>query len=121
MIVNRALLSGLCAVMTLIPVATQDAGPAAAKTLPRAFVSIKDVNGQYAFSPATLTIHVGTKVVWTNKSSAPHTVTGTGGWSFSSAVFGGNHSVSHVFKRAGTYHYMCSIHPYMTAKIVVRA
>lgn len=83
-------------------------------------VTIKESSGRYGFSPASLTIHVGTKVIWVNKSDAPHTVTGTTGWTFSSKTFSQGQRVSFVFKKAGTYHYMCTIHPYMKATIIVK-
>ena len=94
----------------------QAARPAQAhKTVP-----IKETSGKYRFSPARLTVRVGTKVTWVNKSDAPHTVTGTKGWSFSSKTFSQGQSVSYVFKKAGTFHYMCAIHPYMKATVTVK-
>src|SRR5579872_1465443 len=41
-------------------------------------------SGTFAFSPATITVKVGTKVTWTNNTSAPHTVTSDDGTSFDS-------------------------------------
>src|SRR6266704_2197830 len=38
-------------------------------------VKIIEQNEKYSFSPATLSIKVGTQVVWTNTTDAPHTVT----------------------------------------------
>lgn len=78
-----------------------------------------EANGTYMFSPKTTRIKAGTKVVWKDTSDAPHTVTGSGRWSFKSTTFSQGQSVSFIFKRAGTYTYKCSIHPYMTAKVVV--
>ena len=40
----------------------------------------------FAFSPATLTVKVGTTVTWTNKDSVPHTITSDSG-AFSSGCF----------------------------------
>lgn len=82
-------------------------------------VSINGTGGQYSFSPKKATVTVGTKVVWTNHSDAPHTVTGTGSWKFNSKTFNANGHVSFVFKKAGTYHYFCSIHPFMKGMVVV--
>src|SRR5579859_1938977 len=75
-------------------------------------VKATTVNGTFAFKPAKLTIHVGTKVKWTNASDAPHTVTGKGHWTIKKQLPTG-HSVSVIFTKVGTYHYYCTIHPYM--------
>jgi plastocyanin len=75
----------------------------------------------FAFSPATLTVPVGTTVTWTNKDSAGHTVTSdTGAWSDSGTLDTGK-SFSFTFKKAGKFTYHCAIHPSMTATIIVGA
>ncbi len=76
------------------------------------------VNGRFGFSPGKLTIRVGTKVVWTNSTQAPHTITGSGHWSINKQLPPGA-SVSNVFTKVGTYHYYCAIHPYMVATVIV--
>jgi plastocyanin len=83
-------------------------------------VHIKEVSGKYAYRPITLKVARGTKVTWVNNSDAPHTVTGTHGWSYATKTFSQNQQVSTVFKKAGTYRYMCAVHPYMTAKVIVK-
>jgi plastocyanin len=90
--------------------------PAAAA---RKTVMATTVNGQFGFSPSKLTVRVGTKVVWKNVSDAPHTVTGKGAWTVNKNLPQGA-TVSFTFKKVGTYHYYCVIHPYMTATIVVK-
>lgn len=82
-------------------------------------VTTTEANGQYAFSPKTITVKVGTKVVWTNKTDAPHTVTGTGAWKVNKNLSQGK-SASVTFNKAGTYRYFCAIHPYMKAKVIVK-
>jgi plastocyanin len=83
-------------------------------------VKIVEVNGKYAFQPATLSIKMGTQVVWLNTSDAPHTVT-----SDTSGVFGSpstltqNQTFKFTFTSAGTFPYHCNIHPYMKATITV--
>lgn len=76
--------------------------------------------GHYAFSPGKLTVKVGTRVTWRNSSPVPHTVTGDSGWNYTSRVVLPQHGVSIVFKKAGTYHYICSIHPSMHGTITVK-
>lgn len=74
----------------------------------------------FAFSPASLTINKGDTVVWTNKDSAPHTVTSQTGNELSSQTLSQGQTYSHTFNTAGTYDYYCTIHPYMKATITVQ-
>ncbi len=73
----------------------------------------------YTFSPASLTIAVGDTVVWTNNDNVVHTVTSTTGV-FNSGSLGNNATFSYIFKSAGTFDYYCTIHPYMTGKVIVQ-
>jgi len=72
----------------------------------------------FAFAPATLTVPVGTTVTWTNDDQDAHTVSATGG-AFKSAVLNNGGVFSYTFSTAGRYDYICSIHPFMTATVVV--
>jgi plastocyanin len=72
----------------------------------------------FAFSPANLTVPKGTTVTWTNKDSAPHTVTDDGG-AFSSATLGDGDTFSLRFTSAGTFAYHCAVHPSMTGVVAV--
>lgn len=115
--IHRAVIVAVVAASALqlgaIPRSSQ-AAPSSAKS-----VQVTEINNQYAFRPAKIVIKPGTKVTWINKSNAPHTVTGTKGWSYSSKMFTEGHEVSVTFKKAGTFHYICSIHPYMKGTVVV--
>jgi plastocyanin len=83
-------------------------------------VKIVEQNEMYSFQPATLTIKVGTQVVWLNTSDAPHTVTSDTAGTFSSpANITQNKTFEFTFTTAGTFPYHCSIHPYMKATITV--
>ncbi len=73
----------------------------------------------FAFNPDTLTVSVGTTLTWTNLDSAPHTVTSDDNL-FDSGNLNQNATFSRTFTTPGTYAYHCSIHPFMTAKIVVQ-
>jgi plastocyanin len=77
-------------------------------------IIIKD----YAYSPATLKVRQGTKVIWTNKDSARHTLT-TGTPHFNGGVLRQGKSYSHTFNQKGDYDYYCSLHPYMVGKVIV--
>ena len=92
-------------------------GAATPHVRPHATVQVTIQN--FAFSPQTLTVAPGTTVVWTQKDSAPHTVTSdTGAWT-ASAMLSPGQTFSHTFTKAGTFAYHCSVHPNMTATIVV--
>ena len=77
-------------------------------------VDIKD----FAFSPVTITIPLGTTVTWTNNDSVPHTVTSTTGI-FDSGIMGQGKNFVYTFNESGTFEYYCAIHPYMKAQIIV--
>lgn len=77
-------------------------------------VSIKN----FGFSPATITITAGSTVVWTNDDSVQHDVTFDGG-GIASSVLNHKDTFSHTFPTAGTYHYICSIHPFMHGTVIV--
>ena len=82
-----------------------------------------DSSGQFTFSPTTMTISVGTTVVWKNTTQAPHTVTSDDGKSFNSGdstSIGPNSTFSWKFTKAGTFAYHCDFHPYMKATIIVK-
>jgi plastocyanin len=84
-------------------------------------VQIVDNSSGFGFSPESLTVAVGTTVVWTSASSAPHTVTSNTG-AFDSGIshpLEQGQTFSFQFKQAGTYTYHCQIHPSMIATIIV--
>lgn len=72
----------------------------------------------FSFTPSILTIPVGTKVTWINHDDVPHIVMNTDKH-FVSPVLDTNEKFSYTFTTQGIYTYYCSIHPKMTAKIIV--
>jgi plastocyanin len=60
----------------------------------------------FKFSPAAVTVPVGTTVTWTNNDGELHTVTSSASV-FSSAGLEQDESFSYV-RRPGTYEYYCS-------------
>jgi plastocyanin len=72
-----------------------------------------------AFSPATVTIPLGTTVTWTNTDPVAHTVTAAGG-TFNSGHLNPGQTFTHTFNTAGTFDYQCTYHPYMKGTIVVQ-
>jgi plastocyanin len=73
----------------------------------------------FAFSPTTITVKVGTAVTWTNKDGTTHTVSSdTGAFDSGNLAPGGKYS--YTFSTAGTYGYHCSIHSYMKGTVIVQ-
>jgi plastocyanin len=88
-------------------------------TAPAAPVNGDQVNiDNFAFVPATLTVRAGSTVTWTNHDEEPHTVVASDG-SFHSPGLGTGGTFSHTFATAGTFDYVCSIHPMMHGTVVV--
>ena len=61
---------------------------------------------------------MGSAVTWTNRDEEPHTVVANDG-SFHSPGMDSKATFSHTFAKAGTFDYVCSIHPFMHATVVV--
>jgi plastocyanin len=80
---------------------------------------VKDSDGSFGFSPATLTIKVGTTVIWKNISSTAHTVTTDDGSTADSGTIPAGGTFQFTFKTAGSFPYHCNYHPYMRATVVV--
>ena len=72
----------------------------------------------FKFAPATLTVTAGTTVTWTNQDEEPHTVAAKDG-SFHSPGMDTHGTYSYKFDAAGSFDYICSIHPFMTGTVVV--
>lgn len=86
--------------------------------LPPAKPEIKIDN--FAFSPETLAVPVGTTVEWINRDDIPHTVVSDDRNTFKSKALDTDEKFSFTFTKAGTYPYFCSVHPKMTGKVVVQ-
>jgi plastocyanin len=73
----------------------------------------------FSFSPSSLTIQVGDTVTWSNNGPSQHTATADNG-SFDTGTLSKGQSASHTFNQAGTFTYICTIHPFMKGTIVVQ-
>jgi plastocyanin len=94
---------------------TTPASTTATAPIPATTVTISN----FAFTPATLTVKVGTTVVWTNKDSTAHTVTADDG-TFNSGNVAPGATYSYTFAKAGTVVYHCAIHTYMKGTVIVQ-
>ncbi len=77
-------------------------------------VSIQD----FFFEPEQLTVAPGTTVTWVNDGEEPHTSTADDGM-WDSGTLQPGESFSFTFDEPGSYSYLCTIHPDMTASINV--
>ena len=89
---------------------TQDSAP---KTL-----EIKIDN--FSFGPMTSAVAPGTTVTWINNDDVPHTVVSDDKTTFKSRALDTGEKFSYTFAKPGKYSYFCSVHPKMTAEIVVQ-
>ena len=115
----RVCIAGLA--LTIVAVTVLVAGPryVAAKAQQPAAATADVKIDNFSFGPGTLTVAVGTTVVWTNHDDIPHTVVSTDGV-FKSKVLDTDEKFSYTFAKAGTFPYFCSIHPKMTGKVLVQ-
>lgn len=83
---------------------------------PGAVTNVNIVN--FAFSPNNVRINVNDSVVW-NWVGSPHSTTSdTGLWD--SGVFGAGHTFTRTFTSAGSFPFLCTVHPFMTGNITVQ-
>jgi len=87
------------------------------------------VQGSPDYDPDTLTVKKGEKITVTNKDTLPHTVTsGTGptdpnsAKQFDTSIIepAATADIETTNLNAGQYPFYCSVHPYMTGKLVVQ-
>jgi plastocyanin len=114
-----ALLLGAVGVTALLAVALPEltAAGEAVVTAAASPATVKIDN--FAFAPATLTVTVGTTVIWKNEDDSPHRIGDKNG-TFKSAALDTDDTFSHTFVAPGEYPYICTIHPYMAGKIIVK-
>ena len=72
----------------------------------------------FTFKPDTVTVAVGTRIVWQNDDDIPHSIVETTG-KFHSPALDTEDKFSFIFDKAGTFEYFCGLHPHMKGKVVV--
>lgn len=77
------------------------------------------VIAEMKFSPRSLTVKRGDTIVWINRDFFPHNVTAKDG-TFASTELAPNQSWKYVAVEAGTFVYVCTLHPTMSATLEVR-
>jgi plastocyanin len=89
--------------------ATADATPVATTTV--------DLPKSYRFAPPAIVVDVGATVTWTNNDDFTHNVTFAGE---DALTMKPGESVTRSFPTAGTFDYLCSLHPRdMTGTVTV--
>jgi plastocyanin len=74
----------------------------------------------FTFSPTPLIVTVGSDVKWVNHDDIPHSIV-CPALNVASHALDTDDSFVHRFDRAGTYEYMCGLHPHMRGQITVQA
>jgi plastocyanin len=76
--------------------------------------------GEYFYRAQTVRIDPGDSVTWTNRGEILHTVTSRSGAPerFNSGDLDAGKAFTRAFPKAGTYEYLCTIHPSLMSGVV---
>ena len=79
--------------------------------------------GQIYYDPQDISVAIGSTVQWINEDETIHTVTSTPDVDpseiFDSSIIDAGNSFTHTFDSAGTFDYICIVHPWMTGSVTV--
>ena len=75
---------------------------------------------KFSFQPDTLAVSVGETVEWRNKDIVPHTATSLDGQTFNSGRIQAGGSWRVTLRKPGGFEYVCTLHPNMKGKLLVR-
>ena len=78
-------------------------------------VSMKDIK----FDPEQVTVKAGDTVTWVNDDSVGHDVTGDDFKSGEPGAMQNGDTFEHTFDQAGTFDYVCTVHPGMEGSVTV--
>jgi plastocyanin len=70
------------------------------------------------FAPETITVKTGDTVTWINKDPFPHTATAQDR-SFDSRDIPANKRWKYTARKAGSFRYVCTLHPTMKGTLIV--
>lgn len=114
---SRAVISGMVSEMryiTLLLAVTVLLGLTTLNAL--AATSTVDMKNNM-FTPQEINIKAGDTVTWTNQDPAKHDVNFG---DFKSPLLSKGETYFHTFETAGTYDYVCDVHPFMKGRVVVQ-
>jgi plastocyanin len=131
---NRRILTGVLAASVLVVLGgaillATDGGGGAATARPSgssagsstaAASSVHITISNFMFHSMSVTVKPGAAVTVTNKDSATHTLTATGGEFNTGNITQNQTKTFRAPMKPGTYSYICNIHQYMTGTIVVK-
>ena len=78
-----------------------------------------DPNNDQSFDPPQISLSAGSTVFWTNDDSIQHTVTSDEEGVFDSFPISPGNTFDNTFDTPGEFGYHCSIHPWMTGRVMV--
>ncbi len=99
------------------PVSTPE--PTSGSSRPAAATGPQVTLQNFSFTPQALTVKSGTTVTWVNHDDTPHTVT-SADHLFGTTALDTDDRFTYRFDTPGTYRYFCTIHPKMTATVIVQ-
>ena len=73
----------------------------------------------FTFGPGKLTVAKGSQVTWTNQDDIPHSIVLTA-IGVRSKALDTDKSFTYQFDKAGTFSYVCGLHPQMHGQVVVK-
>jgi plastocyanin len=73
----------------------------------------------FTFGPGKMTVGKGTAVTWTNQDDIPHSIVLTT-LGVRSKALDTDKTFTYQFDKAGTFSYVCGLHPSMHGQVVVR-
>ena len=74
----------------------------------------------FTFSPTPLVVKAGTTVTWVNHDDIPHSIVCLA-LKVKSHPMDTDESFAYKFEQAGTYDYICGLHPHMHGQVVVES
>jgi len=72
----------------------------------------------FTFVPPVLRVKAGTTVTWTNHDDIPHSIV-CPALNVHSHALDTNDAFNFTFTQAGTFAYVCGLHPFMHGQVVV--
>ena len=73
----------------------------------------------FQFNPNPLTIAKGGEVTWTNHDDIPHSIV-VSALGVHSKAMDTDGTFTYKFDKAGTFFYVCGLHPFMRSKVIVK-
>ena len=74
----------------------------------------------FTFAPTPLTVKTGSMVTWVNHDDIPHSIV-CPALQLKSHTLDTDETFAYMFDKAGTFDYMCGLHPHMRGQVTVQA